>query len=434
MKLSIGTNIRTLRRQADMTQEQLAELLGVTYQSVSRWENGENYPDLELIPRIAAVFEVTADTLLATSESVEERYQAHIRALREAAAENNTDKAADILKDIALSARDFKDQFFGDILVAMRTYTFMQEPQIAGQLKKIAEAYLKYGSPHRAYLIQTLAEWVEDDEFDVFLDTYASHENLTTHALRLHRYKFRSGHMKEKVELDQRNLYTKIMDICLAKDTWQIPCGTSPAYSAEYIRYQTTFCLDLLHRFNGITPDPAHPVSGNGEVDIFIEARLSLGMQLAAVLAHENNREEMYTALEDTIALLEKLSSLGEVMSDEQVSQRFHARKDKTHEGLLRELPNITCTSPAMEGYIGGVAQQWGKWRRPNQPAEYHQSTAIYLPQTGCMIHYDFIYDRLSGKPSAGFTTWFAPFREEERFQALLHRTSACNHTRPAEE
>ena len=40
MKLNIGENIRRLRRAADMTQEQLADKLGVAYQSVSRWENG----------------------------------------------------------------------------------------------------------------------------------------------------------------------------------------------------------------------------------------------------------------------------------------------------------------------------------------------------------------------------------------------------------
>ena len=38
MKLKIGERIKVLRRERDMTQEELAEQLGVTYQSVSRWE------------------------------------------------------------------------------------------------------------------------------------------------------------------------------------------------------------------------------------------------------------------------------------------------------------------------------------------------------------------------------------------------------------
>ena len=53
MKLTIGENIRHFRKKNDLTQEALAECLGVTYQSISRWENGTTYPDLELIPAIA---------------------------------------------------------------------------------------------------------------------------------------------------------------------------------------------------------------------------------------------------------------------------------------------------------------------------------------------------------------------------------------------
>ena len=40
MKLTIGENIRDYRRKQDLTQEEFAECLGVSYQSVSRWENG----------------------------------------------------------------------------------------------------------------------------------------------------------------------------------------------------------------------------------------------------------------------------------------------------------------------------------------------------------------------------------------------------------
>jgi len=40
MRLNIGENIKYLRREKDITQEQLAEMLGVSYQSVSRWETG----------------------------------------------------------------------------------------------------------------------------------------------------------------------------------------------------------------------------------------------------------------------------------------------------------------------------------------------------------------------------------------------------------
>ena len=69
MKLNIGENLRRLRRAADMTQEQLADKLGVAYQSVSRWENGTTYPDMEFLPVLAGIFGVTVDELIGMEES-----------------------------------------------------------------------------------------------------------------------------------------------------------------------------------------------------------------------------------------------------------------------------------------------------------------------------------------------------------------------------
>lgn len=63
MKLTIGENIRNYRRKQDLTQEEFAERLGVSYQSVSRWENGATYPDIELLPAISKLLGITVDEL-----------------------------------------------------------------------------------------------------------------------------------------------------------------------------------------------------------------------------------------------------------------------------------------------------------------------------------------------------------------------------------
>lgn len=72
MKLMIGENLRQLRRERDITQEELAQILGVSYQSVSRWENGTCYPDVELLPAIAGFFGITTDKLMGVSEAAEQ--------------------------------------------------------------------------------------------------------------------------------------------------------------------------------------------------------------------------------------------------------------------------------------------------------------------------------------------------------------------------
>lgn len=74
MKLMIGENLKQLRRERDLTQEELAGVLGVSYQSVSRWENGACYPDVELLPAIAGFFGVTTDKLMGVGEAEEERF------------------------------------------------------------------------------------------------------------------------------------------------------------------------------------------------------------------------------------------------------------------------------------------------------------------------------------------------------------------------
>lgn len=61
--MKIGRNIRQLRQQKALTQEQVAAKLGVTYQAVSKWENETNTPDIALLPEIAALFGVTIDAL-----------------------------------------------------------------------------------------------------------------------------------------------------------------------------------------------------------------------------------------------------------------------------------------------------------------------------------------------------------------------------------
>jgi transcriptional regulator with XRE-family HTH domain len=63
MALNIGGNIKKLRAEKGITQEQLAERLSITYQSVSKWENNITSPDLYLIPAIADYFEISIDEL-----------------------------------------------------------------------------------------------------------------------------------------------------------------------------------------------------------------------------------------------------------------------------------------------------------------------------------------------------------------------------------
>ena len=64
MTNKIGEKIKNLRKKSNVTQEKFADYLGITFQAVSRWECGDAYPDLEILPSIANYFNVTTDELL----------------------------------------------------------------------------------------------------------------------------------------------------------------------------------------------------------------------------------------------------------------------------------------------------------------------------------------------------------------------------------
>lgn len=103
MKLTIGENIRRFRKKNDLTQEVLAERLGVTYQSVSRWENGTTYPDLELLPAISKTLSVTVDELIGMPQiEKEKRALETVDELRRECMkqEYNTERIVELLRDI----------------------------------------------------------------------------------------------------------------------------------------------------------------------------------------------------------------------------------------------------------------------------------------------------------------------------------------------
>lgn len=68
MELIIGERIRNLRISRNLTQEEVAKHLGISFQAISKWERGDGYPDITMLPSIAGYFSVTVDELLGMDE------------------------------------------------------------------------------------------------------------------------------------------------------------------------------------------------------------------------------------------------------------------------------------------------------------------------------------------------------------------------------
>lgn len=113
MQITIGKNIKNLRKRDNRTQEDLAKALGVTCQAISRWESNGGYPDMELVPAIANYFHVTIDELFgyhgdreAQIQAIADKAGAAIRALGGFLGKGNGD-----LTDTVEMLRDALEEF-----------------------------------------------------------------------------------------------------------------------------------------------------------------------------------------------------------------------------------------------------------------------------------------------------------------------------------
>jgi len=62
--LYIAENLKALRKRREWTQEEMAEAVGVSPQSVSKWERGDSYPDITLLPALANLYKVSVDAII----------------------------------------------------------------------------------------------------------------------------------------------------------------------------------------------------------------------------------------------------------------------------------------------------------------------------------------------------------------------------------
>ncbi len=105
--MSIGTTIRRLRRERDITQEQLAEYLGISSSAVSQWECDKSCPDVLQLPILSNIFNVTTDEILSVNiESKEKRIAEISGKARELSDNGKGGEAETVLKS---GLRDYPD-------------------------------------------------------------------------------------------------------------------------------------------------------------------------------------------------------------------------------------------------------------------------------------------------------------------------------------
>ena len=164
MTISIGNKIKTLRKQRGITQEQLAQSIGISFQAVSKWENGIALPDITLAPTLASYFGVSMDELFdynlrETQEKIEaivdhayDYRRADLRKSREILEEGlKAYPDNDILLNNLLYVMDYKNDPDEVIRTAGKLIDLtVHEDVKLDALRCMAEAYAEKGDPESA--------------------------------------------------------------------------------------------------------------------------------------------------------------------------------------------------------------------------------------------------------------------------------------------
>lgn len=138
--LNIGENIVKLRRQKGITQEALADFIGVTKASVSKWETKQSLPDILLLPQLAAFFDVSVDELLGYSPQLtKEQITKHYQDLAQDFAQLPFDKVMEKSQELAKTYYSCYPFLFYLSLLWVNHHMLASNPQEGKEILAMAE-------------------------------------------------------------------------------------------------------------------------------------------------------------------------------------------------------------------------------------------------------------------------------------------------------
>ncbi|MBE6760792.1 MAG: helix-turn-helix transcriptional regulator [Ruminococcaceae bacterium] len=307
MTLKIGEKIKELRKAQNVTQEKLADYLNISYQAVSKWENGLALPDLSLIPALSNFFGVTADYLL----------------------------------DISL---DNKSEIIENILNEAKKFTHTGE--IPKSIAIIEEALQTYPNEHK--LLNALIEYkvmIHNGDEDEWLFDIEQKANLILRDCNVDKirhstivnlafaYSFCGKREKvlEIADLLPENAYSKRELLSLA-----VPAKERADYKSECIlAHSEAILCDILciskHHFLWGDPKIAIDVCNRalkiiealGEEGYILYFKANAYEDLSMAYAKLQKTDEMFNAMETVISIYEKIDGILSVGGKKYTSPLF---------------------------------------------------------------------------------------------------------------
>ena len=173
MELYIGQNLKNFRKARNLTQEEVAKHLGISFQSISKWERNDGYPDITMLPVLAHYYGVTIDELIGMNElesaqalaeinrqwqenRINKKHSANVQLMRDALKiyPNNAlllvqlSASLERLEGTEAEKREFLRQ---SIEVQEQIISYCDDSEVRGSvLFNIAHAYYRYGDYDKA--------------------------------------------------------------------------------------------------------------------------------------------------------------------------------------------------------------------------------------------------------------------------------------------
>ena len=181
----------------------------------------------------------------------------------------------------------------------------------------------------------------------------------------------------------------------------------------ETYKKENRLCLQLLHNVCAITPNEKHPITGNGELDIWVEPLLWMGVYEVGILSNVGEKEKAYIALEDIVCLLEKTMAITSPVQ-------------------------LKCSSPWLDKIVWIAEEAWNQLYGPYL-LRTMEERMIWIHHEGCCfcIYPSLYYEMLTATQGnfwyTKFTHYLDSIREDERYHQLTERIKTLIVTRPKE-
>ena len=299
MKITLNENLKRMRTERGMTQGELAAALSVTPQSVSRWENGQAYPDTEMLPVRASYFGVTLDELMMGENMDTGRLLDEQRAIERAMRKQPTAllqmQLCDVLEKIVERKPDnvyYLGLYFRNLIKRKNGYGGVSEKQVE-RVRNIFRERLKRAEIEERYLLLDEVIKGEEEEKLILWKSYVPNscrsQEFLWDDLLMGRYHFR-GDVEHWETQNQLALYRQIgralRHLTINRPEVSVDnCAVYPTLPLRDVAHYE-MAMTLLNTFSTRVDD------------IFLAARVAIEFDYAGALFAAGDKERGFEMLD----------------------------------------------------------------------------------------------------------------------------------------